>query len=196
MHLTDTILAFGYIGVFLTIFAESGFFLGFFLPGDSLLFTLGIAASLGHFNIGVLLILCIIAAIAGDSFGYWMGSFFGEKLFTKAHKRILRPEYLEKTQYFFQKYGRKTIIISRFVPIVRTFAPIFAGIGKMPYKTFLAFNVIGGVVWAGGVLSLSYYLGKKVPQVQEYLGVIIIVIIGVSLLPPLFEIYKTHRRSK
>src|SRR5947208_1596921 len=134
---TPYIIAFGYVGIFITLFAESGFLLGFFLPGDSLLFTVGILASQGYFSIGILIILGILAAILGDSFGYWMGSYFGPKLFNRKDSMFFKQEYVDRTEEFFKKYGVKTIILCRFVPIVRTFAPILAGMGSMRYRTFL-----------------------------------------------------------
>jgi membrane-associated protein len=196
MHLTDTILTFGYIGIFLVLFAESGFFLGFFLPGDSLLFALGIAASLGHFSIGTLIAVAVAAAILGDSFGYWSGKYFGEKLFRKADARFLKPVYVERTKVFYEKYGKKTIILSRFVPIVRTFAPILAGVAKMPYGIFLTYNIIGGIMWAAGILSLSYVLGKSIPGIENYLGYIIVAIIVVSFIPPVLEFLKEKKAQK
>lgn len=183
MHLIDIIVAFGYLGIFITIFAESGFLLGFFLPGDSLLFTVGIFASQGVFNIWTLLALCIPAAILGDSFGYYLGRKFGERIFNRQDSFLFKREYITRTTEFYKKYGKKTIILSRFVPIVRTFAPIMAGVGSMEYRTFLMYNVIGGVVWAGGILSIAYYLGSVIPGIEHYLGYIIVGIIVLSVVP-------------
>jgi membrane-associated protein len=191
MHtLIPFITAFGYVGVFLTIFAESGFLLGFFLPGDSLLFTVGILASRGLFNIYIMIGLAIIAAITGDSFGYYVGRRFGIKLFDRPNSKLFKKEYVERTQDYFQKYGKRTIIVARFIPIVRTFAPIMAGIGHMDYKTFLSYNVIGGIVWAGGFLALSYWLGNVIPGIDHYLSYIIIGIILVSVLPVVWDFIK------
>ncbi len=195
--LSDTIIAFGYIGVFITIFAESGFFLGFFLPGDSLLFTLGILASQGVFNIYYLIGLSITAAILGDSFGYYVGNKFGPRLFNREESFFFKKEYVAKTQEYFNKYGKRTIIIARFVPIVRTFTPIIAGIGNMNYKVFISYNIIGGVVWAGGLLAISYILGTRIPGIENYLGYIVVGIILVSVIPVAYDLIKnTRNRSK
>ncbi len=192
MHnLTDYIIAFGYVGIFVTIFAESGFLLGFFLPGDSLLFTLGILSSTKDlFNIYYLVPLVIIAAILGDSFGYYVGRRFGSPLFDREDSFFFKKKYVERTQEFYKKHGKKTIILARFVPIVRTFAPIFAGIGQMNYRTFFIYNVIGGVVWGGSLLVISYYLGTRFPHIENYLSYIIIAILVLSVLPIVFDFLK------
>jgi membrane-associated protein len=197
MHsLTDLIVNAGYLAFFITIFAESGFLLGFFLPGDSLLFTAGILAANGIFNIYILIAGAIICAIAGDSFGYYFGKKAGDKLFSRPNSRFFKREYVEKTEAFYQKHGTKTIILARFVPIVRTFAPIMAGVGSMKYRIFLTYNVIGGVLWAGGILWVSYYLGTKIPNIEHYLEYIIIGIILVSVLPIAFEILRSRFKKK
>ncbi|MES2437357.1 MAG: VTT domain-containing protein [Patescibacteria group bacterium] len=193
--LSDFIISLGYIGIFLTIFAESGFLFGFFLPGDSLLFTLGLLASKGVFNINVLIILCVSAAILGDSFGYYIGYRFGPRLFSKKDSFFFKKEYVEKTQEYFEKYGKRTIIVARFIPIVRTFAPIMAGVGKMNYKTFISYNIIGGVIWAGGILYASYQLGTRIPGIEDYLTYIIIGIILVSVLPVVYEFLLKPKKS-
>jgi membrane-associated protein len=194
-NLVAIIIGAGYVAIFITIFAESGFLLGFFLPGESLLFTLGIAASQGYFKIRILIPLAIVAAILGDSLGYWTGNYFGPKLFEREDSLIFKKHYIIRTQEFYEKYGPKTIIMARFVPIVRTFAPILAGVGKMQYKTFIRNNIIGGIGWAGGVLALSYYVGTKIPSVQKHLTIIILAIIFVSLLPVFVELF-LHRKQK
>ncbi|MCC2630749.1 MAG: putative rane-associated protein [Candidatus Paceibacter sp.] len=193
MHnLTDLIINAGYVAFFVTIFAESGFLLGFFLPGDSLLFTAGIFAAQGYFNIYILIIGAIICAIAGDSFGYYFGKKAGDKLFNRPESRFFKREYVEKTQAFYQKHGTKTIILARFVPIVRTFAPIMAGVGSMKYRIFITYNVIGGVLWAGGILLVSYFLGTQIPGIEDYLEYIIIGILLISVLPIAFEILRAR----
>jgi membrane-associated protein len=185
--LVSIIIGAGYAAIALTLFAESGFFLGFFLPGESLLFTVGILASQGLFNIWILIALAIPAAILGDSFGYWTGKYFGQRLFSQPDSIIFKRKYVTRTEAFYQKHGTKTIILARFVPIVRTFAPIMAGLGSMKYIVFLRNNVVGGVFWAGGVLGISYYVGSKIPSIQHYLSYIIIAIIVVSVSPLIFE---------
>jgi membrane-associated protein len=196
MHsLIETIIAFGYVAIALAVFAESGFLLGFFLPGESMLFTVGILASQGYFNIWMLVPLTIIAAILGDSFGYWTGKYFGPRLFNKPDSFFFKKEYVTKTEDFYTKYGPKTIIMARFVPIVRTFAPIMAGVGKMPYSTFLRNNIIGGTVWAGGFLLLSYFIGSRIPGIEHYLTPVILGIIFLSLLPIIYEYIQAKRKK-
>ena len=195
-QLQDLIIAFGYIGIFTAIFAESGFLLGFFLPGDSLLFTLGLLASQGHFDIKILITLCLAAAILGDSFGYYVGKKIGPKIFSKNESFFFRKKNIERTEEFFKKYGKKTIILARFVPIVRTFAPILAGVGNMEYKTFFSYNVIGGTVWSVGFLSMAYFLGKLFPGIERYLSIIIVLIIFVSALPIIINFIKAYLKER
>ncbi len=196
MHnLIEYIVAFGYVAIFITVFAESGFLLGFFLPGESMLFTVGILASQGLFNIWILVPMTIIAAILGDSFGYWTGKYFGPRLFNRPDSFFFKKEYITKTEHFYQKYGPKTIILARFVPIVRTFAPIMAGVGKMPYNVFVRYNVVGAFIWAGGFLLLSYYIGSVIPGIENYLTPIILGIIFLSLLPIVYEFIQAKRKK-
>jgi len=196
MHtLTDTIIHAGYLAFFITLFAESGFLLGFFLPGDSLLFTAGILASQGLFNIYILTGGAIIAAIAGDSFGYYLGKKAGDSLFNRPDSRFFKQEYVEKTEDFFHRHGTKTIILARFVPIVRTFAPIMAGVGSMRYKTFLSYNVIGGILWTASFLLLSFYLGSVVPNIEHYLSYIIFSILVLSVMPIFIELIRSRRKN-
>lgn len=183
MHLVDTIIAFGYIGVTLTIFAESGFLFGFFLPGDSLLVTLGLLAAQGYFNIGLLIMLCVPAAILGDNLGYATGRTIGTKLFTREDSFLFKKKHLVAAQVFFTRHGPRAIILARFVPIVRTFTPIVAGAAGMHYPTFMKFNIIGGILWTAGLLIASYSLGRVVPGIGDYLSYIIIGIIVLSLIP-------------
>jgi membrane-associated protein len=194
--LQNIIIASGYIGIFVTIFAESGFLLGIFLPGDSLLFTLGLFASQGTFSIWILLPLSIIAAITGDSFGYFSGKKFGPAIFSREDSFFFRKSYIEKTHVFYEKYGKKTIILARFVPIVRTLAPIFAGVAGMNYKTFITYNIIGGVLWPTIMLFVGYFLGKWFPGIQHYLSEVIIIIILLSVSPIIFEFLKSKKNKK
>jgi len=179
----DLIITFGTIGLFAIVFAESGLFFGFFLPGDSLLFTAGLFAAQGTLSLPVILIGCFGAAVAGDQVGYLFGKRVGPALFRRPDSRFFRQEYVDRAQHFFEKHGAKTIILARFVPIVRTFAPILAGVGKMPYRTFFSFNVVGGLLWAVGVTLLGYALGEMIPDIDTYLLPIVAVIIALSLIP-------------
>lgn len=192
-YLIEIILAFGYLGIALVIFAESGFFLGFFLPGDSLIFTAGIIASQGFLNIWILIPLCAFAAILGDSFGYYFGKKIGPKIFTRENSFLFNKKYIEETQNFYKRHGKKTIILARFVPIVRTFAPILAGVGKMEYHIFISYNVIGGILWTAGFLLAGYFLGGIFPETEKYLGLIIVGIVILSLTPLLIEFLKRKK---
>lgn len=183
----------GYVGLTVIIFAESGLFFGFFLPGDSLLFTAGFLASQGYLNIWILAPLLFIAAVTGDSVGYAFGYRVGPALFSRADSRFLKKEYLVRTEHFFEKYGSRAIIIARFIPIVRTFTPILAGVGKMRYATFLSFNIIGAGLWALGLTYLGYFLGSVIPGIDQYLLPIILAIIIISVLPPCYEYWKSRR---
>lgn len=183
----------GYVGLAAIIFAESGLFFGFFLPGDSLLFTAGFLASQGFLNIWILAPLLFVAAVAGDSVGYAFGYRVGPALFSREDSRFFKKEYLIRTEHFFEKYGSRAIIIARFIPIVRTFTPILAGVGKMRYTTFLSFNIIGAGLWALGLTCLGYFLGSVIPGIDQYLLPIILTIIIISVLPPFYEYWKSRR---
>ncbi len=176
------------MGMFVMIFAESGLFFGFFLPGGSLLFTAGLLASQGVFNIYWLIFLLGAAAILGDSTGYWFGAKVGDKIFVKEDSLFFNKKYLEKTKHYYDQYGPMTIVIGRFVPFVRTFAPILAGVGKMSYRKFLLFNVLGALLWAVGVSLLGYFLGSVVPGIDKYISLIVVSIVILTLLPILFKL--------
>ena len=154
----------GYIGIWLIIFAETGLLIGFFLPGDSLLFTAGFLASQNHFAIGTLIVVCFSAAVIGDAVGYSFGHRIGRGLFEKPESRYFKQDYLRKAEVFFETHGGKSVIFARFVPIVRTFVPIIAGASLMRYRHFLSFNVIGALIWAVGVTLLGFFLGEKIPE--------------------------------
>jgi len=186
-----------YLLLFGIIFVETGLVIMPFLPGDSLLFASGALAGLGYLNIFVLYISLLFAAILGDSLNYWIGNKIGPRVFAKENSRIFRKEYLEKTREFYQKHGGKTIILARFIPIVRTFAPFVAGVGKMDYKVFLMYNVIGGFVWVTSFLFAGYFFGA-LPFIQENFHYSVVIIVVVSLLPMIFEVAKSRyeRMSK
>jgi len=171
------------------VFAESGLLVGFFLPGDSLLITAGILASTGIVNIYYLLIFSFLAAVIGDNVGYSTGKRFGKKLFTKEESRFFKPGHLVKAQEFYEKHGGKTIILARFIPFVRTFAPVVAGIGDMNYKTFFLYNLVGGFLWAVGVTLLGFFLGQ-IPGIDSYLLLIIGIIVLVSIAPAAWHILR------
>ncbi len=190
MNLENFIVNAGYVGLTSIIFAESGLLIGFFLPGDSLLFTAGFLASQNVFNIISLCIILPIAAISGDSVGYWFGKTFGKKLFNKEDSLLFHKHHLIAANEFYKKHGGKTIILARFIPAVRTFAPIVAGAADMEYSKFLFFNVTGGLFWTIGLLTLGFFLGKSIPNVDRYLLPIVLMIVIVSVSPGIIHILK------
>lgn len=198
VHLSEIIRSYGvwtYLILFLIIFCETGLVVTPFLPGDSLLFAAGTFAARGDFNVMWLCILLSIAAILGDTVNYWIGSFVGPKIFHKEHVRFLNKEYLDRTHQFFEKYGGKTIIIARFVPIIRTFAPFVAGIGSMTYWHFISYNVIGGIVWIVAFVFAGFYFGN-IPVVKNNFTMVIFAIIIISILPGVIEFIRQHRMNK
>ena len=178
--------------LFAIIFAETGLVVTPFLPGDSLLFAAGAIASLGSLNIGVVVLLLIIAAIAGDTVNYWVGHFFGQKIVDNPKIRFINQEHIDKTEQFYKKYGGKTIILARFVPIIRTFAPFVAGVGTMNYKKFIAYNIIGGVLWVTLFTLAGYFFGN-IPVIQTNFHYVIFAIIILSIVPMVYE-YIQHKR--
>lgn len=193
MHLETILPAIGLVGIFAIVFAESGLLIGFFLPGDSLLFTAGFLASQGTFDIRVLTFICFVAAVAGDSVGYTIGHKLGRKLFRKKESFFFHPDHLIKAEKFYEKHGKKTIILARFLPVIRTFAPVVAGIGNMKYRTFFAYNIIGGFLWAVLLPLSGFYLGKTIPDVDKYLLPIIGLIIVLSVLPQAISIFRNEK---
>ncbi len=178
----------GILGIGIVIFLESGVLLGLFLPGDSLLFTAGILSAAGYLHFSSLLIVSFFAAIVGDQVGYYTGKKMGPRIFSRPSSRWLNPEHVKRAQDFYQKYGKKTIILSRFVPFVRTLAPIMAGIGVMDHKTFTRYNIIGGALWAIGISSIGYFLGSLIPSIDKYLIPIILGIVLISVAPVFFRL--------
>lgn len=196
MHFFDPSLliqTLGLIGIFTIVFAESGILIGMFFPGDSLLFTAGILASQGTLPLIPLLLGTSIAAILGDSVGYFFGAKVGPRIFTKEDSLFFNKKYIHKAQSFYEKYGTKTIIIARFIPIIRTLAPIVAGVGKMKYSVFLTYNIIGGIVWSVGVTLLGYVLGSIVPNIDQILLPLLFGIVFISIIPGVIDILR-HRK--
>lgn len=187
----------GYVGMFFIIFAESGLLIGFFLPGDSLLFTAGFLASQSFIHIIPLVILTFTAAILGDNFGYAFGKKVGVKLFTRDDSIIFHKDHLQRAEDFYEKYGGKTIVLARFLPIIRTFAPIVAGAGQMNYRQFFFYNLIGGLIWGLGMPLLGYFLGSTIPNIDRYLVPIVLFIIFASIVPPAWHFLKEkHHRQQ
>ena len=193
--LTTLVKTVGYLGLFAIVFAESGLFFGFFLPGDSLLFTAGFLASQGFFDITLLLFLVFTGAILGDNVGYWFGRKVGPKIFTREDSLVFRKSYVQKAQAFFDKHGAKTILLARFVPAVRTFAPIIAGVAGMRYDIFLAYNLLGAALWGLGLTLLGYFLGNTVPHIDRYILPILAAIVLISISPGLFAFWKNRKKT-
>lgn len=186
----------GYLGIFGIVFAETGLLFGFFLPGDSLLFTAGILASQGIFSIVPLCLLLFIAAVSGDSVGYYIGHKFGRRLFHREDSIFFHKDHLVSAQKFYEKHGGKTIILARFMPIIRTFAPVVAGIGNMEYSKFLAFNIVGGFLWTAGLPLAGYFLGRAIPDVDRYLLPIIALIVLISIAPGIYHAVNTKEKRE
>lgn len=193
--------SYGTLGIFLIIFAESGLFFGFFLPGDSLLVTAGLLAATHesshvHLNLAVLLVGIPIAAILGDQVGYWFGDRVGPSLFRRPESRFFKPQYLEQANEYIERRGARMIVLARFIPAVRTFTPIAAGATGMKYRVFVPFNVLGGVLWGVGVTLAGYTLGSRVKHLDRYLIPIVLVVVGVSLIPVALELRRAHKASR
>lgn len=173
----------GYIGLIAIIFAETGLFFGFFLPGDSLLVTAGLFAARGDLDIFLLLIMLIAAAVLGDATGFEIGKVSGRQVVKREKTFFFKPEHIKKTEAFYEKHGGKTIVLARFMPVVRTFAPLVAGIAGMPYKKFALYNISGGVLWIGSMLGIGYFLGRVIPHIDRYIHIVIAIVIFLSILP-------------
>jgi len=185
----------GYILVAAIVFTETGLLIGLFLPGDSLLITAGLLAGAGTLNIWWLNLLAIAAAIVGDSTGYAIGVRLGPRIFTREKSLLFNPKHVVRTQRFYEKYGPKTIVIARFVPIIRTFAPVLAGVGQMSYRRFLIYNVAGGIGWVASMTWAGYLLGQTVPNISKHIHVLVIVIIVLSCIPIAVEVYRERRKT-
>ncbi len=195
-HLDELIAWAGYYGLTIIVFCETGLLAGFFLPGDSLLVTAGLVASQGKLDIVKLNLLLMTAAIIGDSVGYAIGHFAGPRLFRKEDSFFFKKEYVEKTHAFFEKHGGKTIILARFVPIIRTFAPTVAGVGKMSYAKFISFNIIGGIAWVFSMTMIGYTLGRTVPNIEKHMHIVVGIVIVVSFLPLVHEYLQSRKLKK
>jgi membrane-associated protein len=185
----------GYAGMATIVFTETGLFFGFFLPGDSLLVTAGLLSSQGMpLNIVELGLLLTGAAILGDNTNYWVGRMSGAKIFTREDSLLFRKKHVERAHEFYVKHGPKTVVLARFMPIIRTFAPLVAGVGKMDYRTFLTFSVLGGTAWIWSMLMLGFFLGAKVPGVAKHIELVIIGVIFLSILPGIISWWRQPER--
>src|SRR5690348_3731988 len=201
--LIDWMLAFlggyVYLGLWFVIFAETGLAVGFFLPGDSLLVVSGLFAAASKLNVWLVMLAFFLGSVIGDNTGYWTGRVMGKTLFNRESSRIFKPSRVEKAHAFFEKYGVKTVILARFIPIVRTFAPMVVGAAEMPYSRYLPFSIIGGLLWISSMVLAGYFLGGVIERafnikLEDHIEKVVIVVVALSLLPPLIE-YLRHRRS-
>ena len=186
---------FGLLGVAVCVFAETGLLIGFFLPGDSLLFTAGILAAAGKLPIVWLVLVAFVAAVVGDSVGYAIGKRAGASLYHRPEGRLRFHTRIEQARAFYERRGGSTIILARFIPIIRTFAPVVAGAAGMHYRRFVAFNVVGGLLWGVGVTLAGFWLGKSIPNIDKYLLPVIALVVAISLLPIVIEALRARRRS-
>src|SRR6476469_3245776 len=202
-YLIDWMLAFlgGYVyfGLWFVIFAETGLAVGFFLPGDSLLVVSGLFAAASKLNVWLVMLAFFLGSVIGDNTGYWTGRFMGKTLFQRESSRVFKPSRVKKAHDFFEKYGVKTVVLARFVPIVRTFAPLVIGAAEMPYSRFLPFSILGGLLWISSMVLAGYFLGTMIEralgvQLQDHIEKVVIVVVAISLLPPVIE-WLRHRRK-
>jgi membrane-associated protein len=203
-YLIDWMLAFlggyVYLGLWFVIFAETGLAVGFFLPGDSFLVVSGLFAAASKLNVWLVMLAFFLGSVIGDSTGYWTGRMMGKTLFNRESSRIFKPSRVEKAHAFFEKYGVKTVILARFVPIVRTFAPLVVGAAEMPYARFLAFSIVGGLLWISTMVLAGYFLGGVIERalnikLEDHIEKVVIVVVALSLLPPLIEVIR-HKYGK
>ncbi len=192
----DDLIRWGGYGLLVAIvFTETGLLVGFFLPGDSLLITAGLLAAAGALNIWWVDVVLIVAAVSGDSVGYAIGARIGPRLFTRPQSRFFNPRHVERTRRFYARHGAKTIVIARFVPIIRTFAPIVAGVGQMTYSRFLFYNVAGGIGWVISMTGAGFLLGRAIPNISRYIHWVVIIVIVLSCVPIAIEIMRERRRQ-
>jgi len=177
------------------VFIETGFFVGFFLPGDSLLVTAGVFAATGYLDVGWLLLLVTLCAIVGDQIGYWIGRFAGKALYRREDSLFFRRSHLERAHKFYEKYGGKTVILARFVPIVRTFCPPVAGAAGMPYRRYLIYDIFGGLLWVNSMVLGGYFLGRSVPNIDQNIHWVIAVVVFLSILPGVIGVWRARRRA-
>lgn len=196
-NLTGFLLAAGYLGLFVGVFAETGFLIGVVLPGgETLVFTAALIASRGYLNIWIVAILTFVAAVTADSLEYAFGKKYGPRVFIKESSRFFDKKYIDETHSFYERHGGKTLILARFLPFIRTLAPAFAGVGKMPYGRFVAYNIAGGALWAASICALGYYLGGTLPNATQYLIAIVLIFAAASAVLSWFTMRRrrTHER--
>jgi membrane-associated protein len=186
----------GFYGIVAVVFAETGLLIGFFLPGDSLLITAGLFAARGDFDFATLILSLIPAAIIGNATGYYIGHRTGRALYQRPNSLLFRREHLQMTHEYYERHGGKTIVIAQFIPILRTFAPVVAGVAAMGYRQFATYNVVGAILWIGSMTTAGYLLGNMVPNIEQRIHYVVAVVIAISLMPPAIAFLKRRRRSK
>jgi membrane-associated protein len=199
-YLLNLLGAYVYLGLFFIVFAETGLAVGFFLPGDSLLVVSGLFAAAGKLNVALVLLAFFLGSVIGDSTGYWTGKAMGKTLFNRENSLVFKPSRVEKAKLFFEKHGVKTIILARFVPIVRTFAPLVIGATEMPYRKFLPYSILGGALWISSMVLAGYFLGGVVERalgikLEDHIEKVVIIVVLLSILPPIIEVLK-HKFGK
>ena len=185
----------GMLLVCTVVFVETGLFVGFFLPGDSLLVTAGIFAAAGHMDLRLLLSLVFLCAVGGDQMGYWIGRRAGQALYKRENSFLFKKHHLERAHEFYERYGGKTVVLARFVPIIRTFVSPVAGAARMNYRRFLSFNVLGGFLWVWGMVLIGYFLGAVIPDVDRHIHIIVVIVVAISLLPAIIETIRQRGRK-
>ena len=199
LNVTHIVQSGGLLLIGLIVFAEVGLLLGFFLPGDTLLIAAGIFAASGKLPLAALLVITVVAAIAGDNTGYYIGKRLGPRLFRKPDGIIFRKDHIERTEKFYAKHGNKTLLVAHFLPVIRTFSPLLAGAGSMSYRSFVIFDAIGDIAWAVGVILLAYFFGSRIPNIDHYIMLAIVGVVVLTLAPTLFHLAKyllNKRRQK
>jgi membrane-associated protein len=183
----------GLIGLTIIVFSETGLLVGFFLPGDSLLVTAGLLAATGYLNVYELAPILTLAAISGNSLGYFIGRTTGPRIFTRENSLFFNKKHAIRAAQFFEKHGRKTIVLAQFMPIIRTFSPVISGVAGMKFRTFLTYNVLGAVLWVWSMLGIGYFLGNYIPGVDQHIEIVVIIVVFISLLPGLISGYRSRR---
>ncbi len=186
----------GLIGLTAIIFSETGLLVGVFLPGDSLLVTAGLLAARGYLNFYTLVPTLMLAAIVGNSLGYFIGRTTGPRIFNRENSFFFNKKHAMRAHEFYARHGRKTIVLAQFMPIIRTFSPVIAGVGGMDYRTFITFNVIGAVVWVGSMTSIGYFLGSYIPGIDQHIEIVVVIVVFISILPGLISTYRGRRANK
>jgi membrane-associated protein len=183
----------GLIGLTIIVFSETGLLVGFFLPGDSLLVTAGLLAATGYLNVYELAPILTLAAISGNSLGYFIGRTTGPRIFTRENSIFFNKKHAIRAAQFYEKHGRKTIVLAQFMPIIRTFSPVISGVAGMKFKTFLTYNVLGAVLWVWSMLGIGYFLGNYIPGVDQHIEIVVVIVVFISLLPGLISGYRSRR---